>query len=119
MCGMPRDRLGIADGVAAGNLLQQLEQRALHQWKNRFRLGITKSTVELDHPRTIWCEHQSRVQQSLERTSSFTQRGERWQENAVRHVLDKPRCRRSDWGVCSHSTGVRAEVAVEQSLVIL
>src|SRR5215210_1143705 len=91
---VPLDWTGITDGIAARNAVQHFEKRAFHQRENRFRLRITKPTVELDHAGTIAGQHQSRVEQSLERTARFTERRERWQKYSLGYFFNQMRRRR-------------------------
>ena len=89
-------------------------------WKDGLRLGITRSAVELEHPRTeIGGQHQTRVEQPDERAPTLGELGEnrkvhRHSERVGLGCVD-PEGRR----VRAHPTGVRPLVAVVCPLEVL
>src|SRR5919201_1818336 len=65
--GLPCGReLGVGE-VAAGGRLERREEVALDQWNDDLRLRIAETTVEFEHARPVFGEHETRIKAADER----------------------------------------------------
>ena len=92
--------------VAARRRRRALEEIAVEQRDDRLRLRVTEAAVELEHPRTVVGQHQTRVEQPDERAPRW--RARRAPAGAPPRRAPRPRRRRPDRGrVRAHPAGVR------------